>query len=56
MGGLEVRNKYLRCPKCLEIKRIRIKPEYPESKLKMNCRCSETEENFSKRSPPLAHW
>ena len=43
MGGLEVSNKFLRCPICLEIKRFTIKPEYPESKLKMNCRCSEKE-------------
>ena len=43
MGGLEVRNKFLRCPTCLEIKRLTIKPEYPSSKIKMNCRCSEKE-------------
>jgi hypothetical protein len=46
MGGLEVSNEYLRCPKCLEIKRLTIKPEYPESKVKMNCRCSEKEINL----------
>ena len=47
MGGLEVSNKYLRCPKCLEIKRLRIKPEYPDSKIKMNCRCSDTESKLT---------
>ena len=46
MGGLEVSNKYLRCEKCLEIKRFTIKPQYPESKIKMNCRCSEKEVNL----------
>ena len=46
MGGLEVSNKFLRCPICLEIKRFTIKPEYPESKLKMNCKCSEKEVNL----------
>ena len=44
MGGLEIRNKYIRCSKCLEIKRITIIPEYPEPKVKTNCRCSEKEE------------
>ena len=47
MGGLEVRNSFLRCPKCLEIKRFTIKPEYPESKIKMNCKCSEKEVNLN---------
>ena len=46
MGGLEVSNKFLRCEKCLEIKRFTIKPQYPESKIKMNCRCSEKEVNL----------
>ena len=46
MGGLEVSNKYLRCPICLEIKRITIEPTYPESKVKMNCKCSEKEMNL----------
>ena len=44
MGGLEIRNKFIRCSKCLEIKRISIIPEYPEPKVKTNCRCSEKEE------------
>jgi len=47
MGGLEIRNKYIRCSKCLEIKRITIIPEYPEPKVKTNCRCSEKEEILS---------
>ena len=47
MGGLEVSNKFLRCPTCLEIKRLTIKPEYPYSKVKMNCRCSEKETNLN---------
>ena len=47
MGGLEVRNSFLRCPKCLETKRFTIKPEYPESKIKMNCKCSEKEVNLN---------
>ena len=46
MGGLEVSNKFLRCEKCLEIKRFTIMPQYPESKIKMNCRCSEKEVNL----------
>ena len=41
MGGLEVRNKALRCEKCLDIKRLTIFPEYPEPILKMECRCTE---------------
>ena len=44
MGGLEIRNKFIRCSKCLEIKRITLIPEYPEPKVKTNCRCSEKEE------------
>ena len=47
MGGLEISNKFLRCSKCLEIKRFTIKPEYPEPKLLTNCRCSEKEENLA---------
>ena len=43
MGGLEVSNKTLRCGKCLEIRRITINPEFPEPKLKMECRCDEKE-------------
>ena len=46
MGGLEVKNKFLRCPICLEIKRLTIKPEHPDPKVKMNCRCSEKEVNL----------
>ena len=34
MVGLGVRNKCLRCPKCLEIKRLAIKLEYRDSKIK----------------------
>ena len=41
MGGLEIRNKSLRCEKCLDIKRLTIFPQYPEPILKMECRCSE---------------
>ena len=41
MGGLEVRNKSLRCERCLDIKRLTIIPEYPEPILKMECRCSD---------------
>ena len=44
MGGLEVSNKSLRCPKCLEIRRMTIIPEYPEPKLKMECRCDDEKE------------
>ena len=47
MGGLEVSNKYLRCPTCLEIKRLTIKANYPESKVIQNCRCSEKEVNLN---------
>ena len=43
MGGLEVSNKSLRCERCLEIRRITIIPEYPEPKLKMECRCDTKE-------------
>ena len=43
MGGLEVSNKSLRCGKCLEIRRMTIIPEYPEPKLKMECRCDDKE-------------
>ena len=43
MGGLEVSNKALRCLKCLEIKRMTVCPEYPEPKLKIECRCDEKE-------------
>ena len=41
MGGLEIRNKSLRCEKCLDIKRFTIFPQYPEPILKMECRCAE---------------
>ena len=47
MGGLEISNKFLRCPICLEIKRLTINPQYPVSKVKMNCRCSEKEINLN---------
>ena len=43
MGGLEVSNKSMRCEKCFEIKRMTIIPEYPEPKLKMECRCDDKE-------------
>ena len=43
MGGLEVSNKSLRCEKCFEIRRMTIIPEYPEPKLKMECRCDDKE-------------
>ena len=46
MGGLEIRNKSLRCEKCLDIKRLTIFPKYPEPILKMECRCSEKNSNL----------
>ena len=43
MGGLEISNKALRCEKCLEIRKMTIITEYPEPKLKLECRCDEKE-------------
>ena len=49
MGGLEIRNKSLRCEKCLDIKRLTIFPQYPEPILKMECRCSDKNSKKKKK-------
>ena len=40
MGALEIRNTEIRCPKCLEIKKIMIMPDYPQSQVQIMCTCN----------------
>ena len=47
MGALEMRNKKVRCPKCLEIKRMIILPDYPSSLIEVMCNCNKTVESLS---------
>ena len=46
MGALEIRNKKLRCINCLDIRRLLIKPDYPDPKIEIMCHCSKTEESL----------
>ena len=46
MGALEIRNAEIRCPKCLEIKRIMIMPDHPETQVQIMCKCSQTVESL----------
>ena len=45
-GALEVRNKKLRCIKCLELRRILLKPVLPEPKIEILCHCHNVIENL----------
>ena len=48
MGGLLIKNKELRCPNCFNLYSIKIKPEYPGSKITKTCNCSTSEMEMSK--------
>jgi len=46
MGALEIRNKKLRCPQCLDIRRLLIVPGYPDPKIEIMCHCNKSVESF----------
>ena len=46
MGTLEIKNKKLRCIKCLDIRRILIIPGRPESKIEIMCHCNRSVESL----------
>jgi hypothetical protein len=46
MGTLEIKNKKLRCIKCLDIRRILIIAGCPESKIEIMCHCNRSVESL----------
>ena len=46
MGALEIRNKKLRCPQCLDIRRLLIVPGYPDPKIEIMCHCNRSVESL----------
>jgi len=46
MGALEIRNAKLRCPRCLDIRRLLIIPSIRKPKIEIMCHCNKSIENL----------
>ena len=46
MGALEIRNKKLRCTRCLDIRRLLIIPSVKKPKIEITCHCNKSVENL----------
>ena len=46
MGALEIRNAKLRCPRCLDIRRLLIIPSIRKPKIEIMCHCNKSYENL----------
>ena len=46
MGALEIRNKKLRCTRCLDIRRLLIIPSPKKPKIEVTCHCNKSVENL----------
>ena len=46
MGALEIRNKKLRCTRCLDIRRLLIIPSVKKPRIEIMCHCNKSVENF----------